>query len=306
MPAAKVGSNTRTRCHRLLAVLVAAFASACASNAPTRSPQTIADELLAADRAFSDSAAGDLLDGLSRAFATDVRLLAPGRWVHGRDSALAVLRGNPANVGARAAWTPVRAGISADGSHGFTVGYQTIQYSDTTRYARYVAYWIRGTDGWRMAAYKRIPAPPPPTTPPLLDSSLPDSVVAANPSSDELAAYRESLHAAEVAFSDDAGRRGIGMAFRAFGAPDAMNVGSPNDTVFRRGPEEIAQGVEVGTQGVALSWAPDEVLVAPSGDLGLSMGMITINAEGAPVRRVPFLTVWRRTSRDAPWRYVAE
>ncbi|HEX7121901.1 MAG TPA: hypothetical protein VF178_05965, partial [Gemmatimonadaceae bacterium] len=99
---------------------------------------------------------------------------------------------------------------------------------------------------------------------------------------------------------------GIGMAFRAFGAPDAMNVGSPNDTVFRRGPEEIAQGVEVGTQGVALSWAPDEVLVAPSGDLGLSMGMITINAEGAPVRRVPFLTVWRRTSRDAPWRYVAE
>lgn len=290
---------------RLIIALLPVIA-ACTAGSREASPRAVAEELLAADRAFSDSAAGDLLDGFARMFGDDVRLLAPGRWVQGRDAAIESLRANPVNVGARGAWTPIGAGISADGAHGFTWGHQTLLQPDTVRYARYVAYWIRGAAGWRVAAYKRIPTPPPPMNLVLRAPTLPERIVPARPAPDVLAGYEESLRSAEIAFSDDAVRRGIGVAFRAFGAPDAVNVGGARDTTFRFGPEEIAQGVEAGTRDVTLTWGPDEVLVAASGDLGVSMGYINITVEGSPLRRVPFLTVWRRPNHGVPWRYVAE
>jgi len=58
-----------------------------------------------------------------------------------------------------------------------------------------------------------------------------------------------------------------------------------------------------------VDWGPERALVASSGDLGITFGFITPNAEpaaGQAKPRFPFFTVWRRASRDAPWRYVAE
>ena len=75
------------------------------------------------------------------------------------------------------------------------------------------------------------------------------------------------------------------------------------------GSENIARLVGAGgpATGSAVSWAPDRVLVASSGDLGVTIGMIHSNAPAAgQPSTFPFFTIWRRPSPPAPWRYVAE
>ena len=57
----------------------------------------------------------------------------------------------------------------------------------------------------------------------------------------------------------------------------------------------------------SLAWAPDRVIVASSGDLGVTIGMIHPNRpEAGQPTNFPFFTIWRRPSASAPWRYVAE
>lgn len=85
-----------------------------------------------------------------------------------------------------------------------------------------------------------------------------------------------------------------------------MNVG--REPAFTFGNVEIAKGVG-GTTPTApspLVWKSDyRVIVASSGDLGVSIGWIHQKADpNAP--GFPFFTVWRRDSIGAPWRYIAE
>ncbi|HVH38096.1 MAG TPA: hypothetical protein VM757_05870, partial [Sphingomicrobium sp.] len=58
-----------------------------------------------------------------------------------------------------------------------------------------------------------------------------------------------------------------------------------------------------------IHWAGDhKVLVASSGDLGITFGMIHRDQPppaGQPAS-FPFFTIWRRAAPDQPWRYVAE
>ena len=91
-------------------------------------PQAAVDALLAADRAFSSAGAKtDAVSGLGAMFAADVVVPLPsGGFAEGRTAAIAALRANAENLTSRAEWTPVRAGISADGQHGFTAGFMTL------------------------------------------------------------------------------------------------------------------------------------------------------------------------------------
>lgn len=55
-----------------------------------------------------------------------------------------------------------------------------------------------------------------------------------------------------------------------------------------------------------LSSAP-RVLVASSGDLGITFGMIRIKKpEPNGPKAVPFFTIWRRDNSSGVWRYIAE
>jgi hypothetical protein len=56
-----------------------------------------------------------------------------------------------------------------------------------------------------------------------------------------------------------------------------------------------------------VSWAPERVIAASSGDLGVTIGWIVPNAP-SPDRpaKNPFFTIWRKANASAPWRYVAE
>src|SRR3954467_12834290 len=124
-------------------------------------PQAAVDELLAADRAFSAASANtDLISGLTAMFADDVVIPnPPGRFAEGKAAVIAMLQANADNARSRTEWTPVRGGVSADAQQGFTVGLMTLHRPDGAKLAlKYLAYWVKGPEGWRVVAYKRARA----------------------------------------------------------------------------------------------------------------------------------------------------
>lgn len=297
---------------------VVAFVGLAAGPAPhihaqPSTPQEAVDALLAADRAFSAaSVQTDLVTGLAAMFADDVVMPAGATFARGVEAARAALRAGKGDAGARAEWTPVRGGLSADGQHGFTFGYMTITRADGTRVpAKYLSYWIRNAEGWRVAAYKRSRAEKPPATMEMMAPSLPSRLVPATTDEQAIAAHRRSLDAAERAFSAEAQKIGIGPAFVKYGSADAINLGPPGEAAVIVGSEAIGKSIgsayPPGTPGV--SWAPESVIVASSGDLGVTIGLITPNGprpDDKPASTFPFFTIWRRASPADPWRYIAE
>lgn len=280
------------------------------------SPRSVVGELLATDRGFAAKAVDtDAVSALSAMFADDVVMPTaspkPG-FARGKAQAIAALRANADNLRGRLAWAPLRGGISADGLHGFTFGYMTLTRQDgSTTPIKYVAYWRRQPEGWRVAVYKRTIADEPPPPHEMMAPAIPERLVA--PTTDEatLARHRASLDAAERAFSNEAQTIGLGPAFARHGHADAVNVGPRTSPRFVVGASAIGEAVDAGSRGKPspVSWAPDEgVLVASSGDLGVTSGCIrpTNAPSDAGPTAIPFITIWRRTSAGAPWRYIAE
>lgn len=294
-------------------VVCLAASSACwgltANMLPIQTPQLIVDDLVATDRRFAADAAGTtLIPALTAMFADDVVMQAPGGMVYGAEDATAALRNNPVNAAARITWTPIRGGISSDGTHGFTFGYMTMTPADGEAIPlKYVAYWIRRNGQWKVAAYKRRGRPAGDVSLSMLASSLPERLDF-SPDMSRLIEHQRSLVAAEKAFSDEAQTIGIGPAFEKHGWPDAMNVGGPADAAFVIGNVEIGRSVGAGSApGTSpVYWSADEALVSPSGDLGITFGRITPHpVQGAPAAQpVPFFTIWRRIG--GVWKYIAE
>jgi ketosteroid isomerase-like protein len=277
----------------------------------TASPAKIADELLAADRAYAAaSAKADLVSGVGAVLAPDVAMLAPGAIAYGWQKAIDVLKSNPANSGAKMEWTPVRVALSADGRHGFTAGFMTIHRADgSTAAGKYLAYWEKQADGWKALAYKRNIAK---AAPPSMEVSylLPKQIVTAKRDAAAIERDRESLANAERSFSADAQTIGLGPAFRKYGSPEAINLGGPDRIVFVKGNDEIAtmvgEGLAPNTSPV--KWGPEKTIVAASGDFGVTIGYIVRNEPGPDGKALPgnpFFTIWQKDASGA-WKYVAE
>ena len=301
-------------------IATALLVAACAS-APTHtprpdasSPQAAMDALLATDRAYSAaSASTDLVSGISAMFANDVAMAIPGgKFSTSADEAIAALRAAGDNARSRAEWIPVRGGISADGLQGHTWGYMTIVKPDnTTTLAKYLSYWVKRPEGWRVVAYRRRLRPAGEVSIVPVAPSLPERMLPQSTDTGLVASYRSSLDATERAFSDNAKVIGLGAAFARYGRPDAVNMGGAKDAAFVVGAEAIGLVVSDGKpeEPSTLVWAPDRVIVASSGDLGVTIGLIRETAPGpdpnAPTV-FPFFTVWQRATPADPWRYVAE
>ncbi len=294
---------------RLFALLIVAAAIA----AQAGPPRAIADELLAADVAASAaSAKTTVIPGLTAMFARDVIMQAPGvGFARGIDAATEALKANPDNIDGKVEWTPVRAGISGDGLHGFTFGYMTLRRPDnTTVPIKYLTYWVKREGRWQVAAYKRRlrAAGEVPLT--VMPPSMPEKVAPAPDEPARRASFVQSLTAAEKAFSDEAQRIGLGAAFAKYGSADAMNMGGPNEAGFVIGADAIGKAVGAGQppNGSSVSWSAESAIVASSGDLGVTFGYIRPNAPAASPAPtpIPFFTIWRRASPTAPWRYIAE
>jgi ketosteroid isomerase-like protein len=289
----------------LLALLVTLFIT------QSSTPRQVADELLAADRAFAAAGAKtDLIAGISAMFASDVAMPAPGGVAYGSQKAIEALRSNPANAGATAAWTPARVAISRDGFHGFTAGFMTIKRADgSVSPAKYLAYWEKQQDGWRVRAYKRTPAKeaaPEAKVTYLLPERIMVSMLSPEKHDRDLA----SLSDAEKTFAAEAQKIGLGPAFKKFGSVDAINLGGPGAPGFVWGNDAIsvAVGQNEPATGSSVNWGPEKAIVAVSGDFGVTIGYITPNKPGPDGKTPPgqpFFTIWRRDA-DGAWRYIAE
>lgn len=283
---------------RLLLLLAALIA------APAAAQNAALDSLLEADRAFAAQAANaaDPTAALAPMFDGEVWMAVAGRPYLGRDALLPALRASPFYREGHMRWAPIRAGISADGNQGFTFGYASVDAGDPARRERkYLAYWVRRPEGWRVVAYRQTPRAEGEVSRAMRDPSLPGRRVRG-----AVAAHQASLAAAEQAFSDRAQRVGLRAAFAEFGREDAMNMGASGD--FTYGAAAISQIVDQGEPVSSVNWSTERSVVAASGDLGVSIGMIRLNRpapEGQP-SSFPFFTVWRRDGRGRPWRYIAE
>jgi ketosteroid isomerase-like protein len=276
------------------------------------SPQQVADELIAADRAFAAAAAKtDLVAGLSAMFAADVLMPNPNGIASGMNEAVEALKANPINAGAKIEWTPARVSISGDGRHGFTAGFMKMQRADGTSVPlKYLSYWERKPEGWRVLAYKRGQAK---DTPPAMAVSyvLPKQIVEPSKDASAIERYRKSLADAETAFSNEAQKIGTGAAFVKYGSSDAINLGGPATPTFVIGNQAIGTAVGTGEppNGSQVRWGPDvKTIVAASGDFGVTIGHIFPNAPGAdgkPQPGRPFFTIWRKNA-EGVWRYLAE
>ncbi|WP_386070986.1 YybH family protein [Tahibacter sp. UC22_41] len=305
--------------------LVAPGAQAATTAAPTQAAptqtappqagpaQAAVEALLAADRDFARaSAATDPISGLSAMFADDVVMPVRGnRFARGLDEVRDYLRSTPDYPKSRIDWTPQRGGISADGQHGFTFGYMTLHKPDaTTQPLKYLSYWVRRDGKWRVVAYKRNASREAPATIAPLPPALPATFGAAAADATRTQEHARSLDQAERAFSDESQHIGIGPAFAKYGSSDAINLGGPDDALVIVGADKIAASVGAGSApGTSpVTWAPDEVIVAGSGDLGITIGFLQPNAPAADGSRkpIPFFTIWRRPDTKAAWRYVAE
>lgn len=295
-----------------------------AGDVQVSSPKAAVDELLMTDVSFAAaSATRDLITGLTAMMTPEVLMPSPGAgFAEGTAQVTAALRRDTLNAMSRAVWTPVRGGVSADGRHGFTYGFMSVTRANGQRLPlKYLAYWVRGADGWRVAAYKRERRPEGEVSLAMMDPALPASLVPITADATTIESHRTSLVRAEKDFSDEAQVIGVGPAFARWGSADAMNLGGPANPGFLIGNELI--GREVGgpnpAEKTTINWSSDRVIVASSGDLGVSLGFIRLNpgasAPPAPPgvtlpppdpRGSPFFTIWRRAGAGAPWKYVAE
>jgi hypothetical protein len=281
------------------------------SGTVSRAPIGALEDLLATDRRFGRAARDRGIASLAAAFDDSIILAGPQRFAEGRDAAVMLLREDPQNAASHLEWAPIRAGVSADGAHGFTFGFMTQRVGDSTHVVKYLAYWVKRAEGWRMLTLRRRRAAAGARNTAMMAPSLPVRAVAPTTDARLLAAHRASLAAAEQTFSDSAQVVGLQGAFEGFGHSDAVNLGGPDASDFVVGSPAIGRAVGAGSVGQPspVSWKADHgVVVASSGDLGVTFGYIRPNAADPrrPGAGNPFFTIWRRASPAAPWRYIAE
>lgn len=300
---------------RLCAAALSLLASSACWNAhatgllPAQTPQSVAQELIDTDRRFGAAAAGTtLIPALTAMFTQDVIVPGPAGLAFGLEDVTAALNANPLNASSKVTWAPVRGGLSADGTHGFTFGFMTLTQADGKVVPlKYLAYWIRRDGQWRVAAYKRRLRPEGEVSTAMLAPSLPSRLMLSVDGS-RLMEHQRSLIAAEKAFSDEAQQIGLGPAFTKYGWPDAMNMGGPTDAGFVIGNDAIGRNIGGASPEPTsqVYWSAEQAMVSPSGDLGITFGHIAPHPKpGAPAQPpAPFFTIWRRI--DGVWKYIAE
>jgi ketosteroid isomerase-like protein len=266
--------------------------------------------LLAADRKLGSSGnAPDAVSAISAQFADSISFISLGQIFRGVPAAREALSRNPDNVKGTVTWAPIQGDVSADGKVGYTLGYLTLKAPDGKETpGKYVSYWIKEKGVWRVLVYKRAGRAPG-ALPGEEAAPVKPAMKAAQNTATDSSRFAQELDRAERNFSDEAGKIGLGPAFTKNSADDAHHVGGPNDAQFRRGPAEIGAGVAAGGEPPlgSITWVPDVVYVANSGDLGITFGYISIAAAGgAPARKVSYLTVWKRNSITDKWKLAVE
>jgi len=122
---------------------------------------------------------------------------------------------------------------------------------------------------------------------------------------DQLEKWKNEIVETEKEFSAMAQKEGIPAAFVAFAAEDAVLMRNNSLIIGKEALSESFQGS--GTENVSLSWKPDFVDVAESGDLGYTYGQFIYTSTDSlgndSLQEGIFHTVWKRQS-DGSWKFV--
>ncbi len=248
------------------------------------------DALLAADRSLSDkTAALGMVRGFLPALTEGAAFLYPGApLLRGTDHIRSFLETADSIVSQT--WTPAFADVSADGRLGYTYGWTS---SAGTR-GKYLACWQKTGNGWRLAAYANTRLVP-----------VPDSVTPSRPSGALGAQVRGRADASELMHADSAFAAlsvasGAKNAFLAFSAEDAISFGA--GAQITQGRQAIGAGFDGFPAGAVLEWWPVAAEIAPSGDLGCTVGEARIASLNHYSK---YLTIWQRQLGGA-WKFVAD
>jgi ketosteroid isomerase-like protein len=246
--------------------------------------------LLAADRSLSDkTAARGMVQGLLPNMTEGAAYLYPGApLLRGAGHIRTFLETADSIV--TQTWTPAFADVSADGRLGYTYGWT---HSVGTR-GKYLACWRKTGSVWRLAAYASTRPVP-----------VPDSAAPAGPTGALGAQVRgradpSELLRADSAFAALSVTSGAKSAFLAFAAEEAMSFGGGMQ--MTQGRQAIGAGFDGFPAGAVLEWWPVAAEVAPSGDLGCTVGearIVSLNHYSK------YITIWRRQS-DGTWKFVAD
>lgn len=118
--------------------------------------------------------------------------------------------------------------------------------------------------------------------------------------------WKNEIRSAEASFAKMATEIGVDTAFITFAAPDAILM--RNNTIIS-GKDEIRSyfSKQKSDGNATLTWSPDFVDVAGSGDLGYTYGKYRytgIDTAGQIFEsKGVFHTVWKRQA-DGSWRFV--
>jgi ketosteroid isomerase-like protein len=278
--------------------------------APLSDDEEAHDGLLRADLARADSMARlGYTDGWATVLASDVVYLRGGLpLVRGRTAALAIAAAESIETATAVHWQPVRAEASRDGRSGYSYGYAVYSTahlpSPSVRIDRYIAFWRREEQGWRVSAYAETYGTPPQAL--LLPAAARVFTIADVPMARGPGAI-DAIREADTQFSHAASTLGTGKAFGRYAADDAQVFSGPGE--FISGPEAIMESFGPPTSGSSLRWHPVAGEISRSGDLGYTVGNAVFTGhreDGAPeVGYSKYLTVWKK-QRDGSWRFVAD
>lgn len=258
----------------------------------------VRDDLLAADRAVSDSVRTQgLARALGRVAALDLVLLYPGApVVASRDAAQRLVAGQAA-LPAVLSWVPLHAEVSQDGSMGVTYGATTIipdrASPQGVRTGKYLSAWRRDPDGWRLVAHAQVGLAPPTAFTQVPGLTLP---------APRLAAQASAFTRVDTEFAEHAGRSGAPDAFAKYIAADGVLFPATGELV--RGRAEARRLLSQGPQS-AWVWRPVASGAAGSGDIGWTVGEAVITPQGGSPFYSKYLSLWRR-ERDGTIRFIAD
>ena len=123
-------------------------------------------------------------------------------------------------------------------------------------------------------------------------------------SSSQIEKWKEEVRQTELRFSHMADSLGVAIAFRDFAADSAVLL---RGSSIIKGRNRIFERYSASPTGGKLSWEPDFIDVANSGDLAYTYGKYIFSSKdsmGNDLRNEGvFHTVWRR-QEDGSWKYV--
>lgn len=127
------------------------------------------------------------------------------------------------------------------------------------------------------------------------------SEIAGSRTEEELAeaAVRELL-AVDRAFAQRARREGVGAAFAAYAASDALMV--TRSDIFT-GAAGVAQRYAAWPEGARLEWSPESARVSARGDMGWTWGNWLYVAPDGTREAGRYVTVWTR-DYEGDWRFA--